>query len=92
MIAFNSSLKYLFKSSSSTLIFTEHAFNTSTASWSSNKELNKCSSVANSCFNEDAFVIARLNDSSNDFDSIFIPFLIELVKDVRIYEHNSSLA
>ena len=54
-------------------------------------ELNAFNNIFYFC-NEDAFVIARLNDSSNDFDSILIPSLIELVKDVRIYEHNSSLA
>ena len=44
--------------------------------------------VAKICFFEDANVIARLNVSSNDLDSIFIPFLIVIVMDAHIFEHN----
>ena len=41
--------------------------------------------------NEEAFVIARRKVSSKDRESIFIPFLIELVKDAQTFEHNSLL-
>ena len=88
-MAFKSSFKYLSISSSKTFTLTEQAFRTSNASWSCNKANNKCSNVANSCFSEDALVIARRKVSSKDLDSIFIPSLIELAKDVHISAHNS---
>ena len=72
--------------------FTQHPYKNSIASRTSSKANSKCSNVANSCFNEDAFVIARLKVSSKDLDSIIIPSLTVLVKDAHIYGHNSLLA